>query len=136
MSGEVSPADVLRTTSSILSAAGTVAPEPFGMLLRLLSAAAGASSVAFDDGKTEAEVVASIRRIDRIDTATQDATAEERIRRRRELEASGRTLGQIAFEAYSAKRGGKNHDGTPTPTWEVLGDGVREGWEAAATAVR
>lgn len=43
-----------------------------------------------------------------------------------------RSLGQATFEAYSAKRGGKNHDGTPTPTWAALTDGVREGWEAGA----
>lgn len=135
MSGEVTPADVLRSTSSVLQAAGAVAPEPFGMLLRVLAAAAGATSVAVDGGKTEAEVVASIRRIDRIDAAGQDSAAADRIRRRREIEASGRTPGQLAFEAYSAKRGGKNHDGSPTPTWSALGDGVREGWEAAADAV-
>lgn len=46
------------------------------------------------------------------------------------------TLGQIAFEAYRASRGGKNHDGTPTPGWGQLGEGVRAGWEAAAQAVR
>jgi hypothetical protein len=134
MSSEITPADVLRSTSSVLKAAGAVAPEPFGMLLRVLAEAAGATSVAIDGGKTEAEVVASIRRIDRIDVDAQNAAAEARIRRRREIEAAGRSLGQVAFEAYSAKRGGKNHDGSPTPTWSQLGDAVREGWEAAADA--
>lgn len=43
-----------------------------------------------------------------------------------------RSLGQVTFEAYSAKRGGKNHDGTPTPKWDALTEGVREGWEAGA----
>lgn len=47
---------------------------------------------------------------------------------------SDKSPGQVAFEAYSAKRGGKNHDGTPTPEWPALTDGVREGWEAAAWA--
>lgn len=46
-----------------------------------------------------------------------------------------KSSGQIAFEAYNASRGGVTHDGRPTPPWEELGDGVREGWEAAARAV-
>lgn len=46
-----------------------------------------------------------------------------------------KSLGRVAFEAYSEARGGRNHDGTPTPTWEELGDGVRSGWDAAASAV-
>ena len=50
-------------------------------------------------------------------------------------EQSRKTLGQIAFEAYTRERGGKNHDGTPTPPWDVLGDGVRNGWQAAAASV-
>ncbi len=46
-----------------------------------------------------------------------------------------KTLGQIAFEAYSEERGGKNHDGTETPSWEELGDDVHCGWEMAALEV-
>lgn len=46
-----------------------------------------------------------------------------------------RPLGQIAFDAYNAERGGKTHDGKPTPPWEALGDGVRSGWTAGAHAV-
>jgi hypothetical protein len=46
-----------------------------------------------------------------------------------------KSAGQVNFEAYCAERGGKNHDGTPTPKWEDLGDGVRAGWEAGARAV-
>lgn len=46
-----------------------------------------------------------------------------------------RDAGRRAFDAYREKRGGKNHDGTPTPTWDELTDGVREGWIAAAAAV-
>lgn len=45
-----------------------------------------------------------------------------------------KTLGQIAFEAYTAERGGKNHDGTSTPPWDKIGEPVRQGWEAAAVA--
>lgn len=43
-------------------------------------------------------------------------------------------IGQVAFEAYNAARGGLTHDGKPTPPWDALGDGVRAGWEAAARA--
>lgn len=46
-----------------------------------------------------------------------------------------RPLGQVNFDAYNAERGGKTHDGKPTPPWEVLGDGVRSGWTAGALAV-
>lgn len=45
-----------------------------------------------------------------------------------------KSTGQVNFEAYCAERGGKNHDGTATPKWEDLGDGVRAGWEAGARA--
>lgn len=50
-------------------------------------------------------------------------------------ESSEKTNGQVAFEAYVAERGGKNHDGSDTPPWDALGDEVRGGWEAAARAV-
>lgn len=46
-----------------------------------------------------------------------------------------KTHGQIAFEAYNESRGGKTHDGKPTPPWESLGEGVQKGWETAAFAV-
>lgn len=46
------------------------------------------------------------------------------------------TDGRVAFEAYFRERGGKNHDGSATPGWDSLTDGVRAGWEAAAAAVR
>lgn len=46
-----------------------------------------------------------------------------------------RPLGQINFDAYNAERGGLTHDGKPTPPWDVLGDGVRNGWTAGALAV-
>lgn len=86
MSADVTPADALRVASDLLLAAGQVAPEPIGMGLRLLAAAAGAIGAAVADDRTEAEAVASIRRIRRIDVAGQDAEADERIRRRREEE--------------------------------------------------
>ncbi|KQR37774.1 hypothetical protein [Deinococcus sp. Leaf326] len=46
-----------------------------------------------------------------------------------------RPLGQIAFDAYNAERGGLTYDGKPTPPWTALGDGVRNGWTASALAV-
>lgn len=45
--------------------------------------------------------------------------------------AQKQSLGRAAFEAYRVARGGVNHDGTQTPSWEHLTDGVRDGWEAA-----
>lgn len=48
----------------------------------------------------------------------------------------GRSLGQVAFEAYDRERGGLTHDGKPTPKWADLGDGIRKGWEVAAKAAR
>lgn len=45
------------------------------------------------------------------------------------------SLGEIAFGAYTAERGNRNHDGSKTPPWEKLGEPVREGWEAAARAL-
>jgi len=44
--------------------------------------------------------------------------------------------GQVAFEAYNENRGGRTWDGKPTPPWTDLTPGVREGWQAAALAVR
>lgn len=72
--------------------------------------------------------------------ALDGAFAAARARTDADLDAkhahAGPTPGQVAFEAYSARRGGKNHDGTPTPLWAALGEGVRDGWEAAALAAR
>jgi hypothetical protein len=83
-----------------------------------------------------AELDARARRIVPLSTSIHEAVA----RRAGELSPSSTapsaTLGELAFTAYRLQRGGKNHDGTPTPTWTELTDGVREGWEAAAAAVR
>jgi len=68
-------------------------------------------------------------------TSTQRAdetTARHTVERRPGAPAAD---GRAAFEAYRAHRGGVNHDGTPTPTWEDLGEPVRAGWNAAAAAV-
>ena len=43
------------------------------------------------------------------------------------------TLGQIAFEAYNEKKGGKTYDGKPIPPWSEVGDEVRGAWEFAAS---
>lgn len=76
------------------------------------------------------------RRLVPLSTSIHDAAA----RRAEELAEAGEvattTPGERAFAAYRAARGGKNHDGTPTPVWAELTDGVREGWEAAAAAAR
>lgn len=44
-------------------------------------------------------------------------------------------IGQIAFEAYNESKGGVTYDGKPIPPWSDVGDAVRAGWEAAASAV-
>jgi hypothetical protein len=45
-----------------------------------------------------------------------------------------KTLGQIAFEAYSDARSGITHDGNPIPGWELLGGEIQNAWEAGAQA--
>lgn len=65
-----------------------------------------------------------------------DDVLAERLGAAASSSAATATPGERAWTAYRAARGGKNHDGTPTPTWAELTDGVREGWEAAAAAVR
>lgn len=50
----------------------------------------------------------------------------------------GKSLGRVAFEAYSAEAGGKTFDGKDIPSWDDLhGDKpkVQAQWEAAARAV-
>lgn len=48
---------------------------------------------------------------------------------------SGKTLGELAFDAYNSSRGGVNHLGKQTPPWGLLTPEIREAWEAAALAV-
>lgn len=43
-----------------------------------------------------------------------------------------KTLGQVAFEAYSAAVGGKTYDGKPIPQWHEVRAEIQQGWEAAA----
>lgn len=78
MSG-ISAEEGLRTTSDVLALAAAALPPPFGLVARILSAAAGAASVAVAGGQTEAQVVASIRRVTAIDVAGQDAAIDARL---------------------------------------------------------
>lgn len=55
-----------------------------------------------------------------------------------ELRIDGKTMGQVAFEAYRAAVQGAAYDDKPIPEWgELHGnrDRVHRGWEAAADAV-
>ena len=47
-----------------------------------------------------------------------------------------RYLGFIAFRAYFIATLGRTHDGKPMPSWEALGEHIKEGWIAAAADVR
>lgn len=46
------------------------------------------------------------------------------------------SMGKIAFDAYNESRGGVNFQGQKTPSWEELPEGIRKGWEVAATAIQ
>ena len=55
-----------------------------------------------------------------------------------DIKIGGKTLGQLAFEAYRAEVGGNTFDDRPIPVWDELhGDRARvhRGWEAAAAEV-
>jgi hypothetical protein len=45
-----------------------------------------------------------------------------------------RTPGQVAYEAYGAKRGWAVYGGGPMPTWDEQVPALREAWDAAAAA--
>ena len=47
-----------------------------------------------------------------------------------------KSLGQLAWEAYSRGVGGLTFDEKPLPTWLELGERQRQGWEAVAEAIR
>lgn len=76
----------LRTTSDVLRLASVALPEPFAMIARLLSAAAGGIAVLVDEGKTEAQCIAEIRRVTHLDTSAFDAATDQRIEERRRVE--------------------------------------------------
>lgn len=46
-----------------------------------------------------------------------------------------RTLGQLAFDAYSTARGWKDVRNGPIPTWDELLPEIRSAWQVAADAV-
>lgn len=46
----------------------------------------------------------------------------------------GKSLGEIAYDAYSADAGGKTHDKKNIPPWDKLGDDVRAHWQAGGQA--
>lgn len=48
---------------------------------------------------------------------------------------SGKTLHQIAYEAYAEDADWQTFDGRPMPEWGDLTDAVREHWDAAVSAV-
>lgn len=73
MSTQSDVVSALRSVASGAAAIGATLPEPWGVVVRIVGAAAGAASVALDAGKSEAEVVASIHRIRAIDTSAEDA---------------------------------------------------------------
>ena len=52
------------------------------------------------------------------------------------MSAQSITLGHIAFNAYKEAKQGTTYDAKPIPMWDVLGDDVRQAWEAAASAVK
>lgn len=45
-------------------------------------------------------------------------------------------LGKVAYDAYCELRGWKAYDGTHLPQWEGVRQDIKDGWIAAATAVR
>lgn len=47
-------------------------------------------------------------------------------------ERGKKSIGQIAFERYNEARGGLTYDGKPVPGWDVIPQGIRDGWEHAA----
>lgn len=44
--------------------------------------------------------------------------------------------GQTAYAAYGHTTNGLTYDGRSMPTWDQLGDAIRQAWENAAAAVR
>ena len=47
-----------------------------------------------------------------------------------------RRLGQLAYETYRQSRAERTFDGQPIPEWDEVGEGIQDGWMAAAMAVR
>jgi len=53
-----------------------------------------------------------------------------------EFSDSDRALGKVAFDAYSASKGGVTYDNKPIPAWADVGPDVQKGWIVAARAVK
>lgn len=51
-------------------------------------------------------------------------------------DSEGKSVGQVAFEAYDKERGGLNHQGNPTPAWDDLPEGIRTAWQVAGEAAQ
>lgn len=47
----------------------------------------------------------------------------------------GGSNGQIGYEAYAKKTGGKTYDGRDMPQFFDLPQNIRDAWEAAANAI-
>ena len=51
----------------------------------------------------------------------------------------GKSLGQVGYEAYAVRTGGKTFDGRAMPTWEEIGVNtphIQRAWNTAASAIR
>lgn len=69
------------------------------------------------------------------DTTAQPVTDAEAQAQASSAQAQPVNLGQLAFNAYNAKAGGKTYDGKDVPAWADLGEAVQANWEASARAV-
>lgn len=58
--------DAANTIIAIGQTIATVVPEPYGALIRIASAAISAATIALDNGVSEATLIKSIHRIQRI----------------------------------------------------------------------
>lgn len=47
----------------------------------------------------------------------------------------GKSLGEVAYEAYTASTGGRTHDNKKAPEWGKLSDKTRLAWTEAGNAV-
>jgi hypothetical protein len=52
-----------------------------------------------------------------------------------ETAPEGKTLPQIAYEAYAEHQAWKNYQGLPIPAWTEVRQDIKEAWGAATSAV-
>lgn len=70
------------------------------------------------------------------DTGTQtQASAQEGQEGQASASTGPKRLGQVGYEAYAEKAGGKTYDGKDMPAWDDVGQEVQDRWEAAARAI-